>query len=69
MKKISISVNTLNAMERAGQLFSTAADAQKKCDDDNRFGTQFEVAAAYEMGGIYKRIEYKVFRGYFLRTI
>lgn len=69
MKKISISVNTLNRMERNGSLFSALEDAQKRCDYSNGLGNSFEVCEAYEMGDIYKRIEYKVFRGYFLHAI
>lgn len=69
MKKISISVNTLNRMERSGLLFSTAEDAQKRCDHANNLGNNFEVCEAYEMGNVYKRIEHKVFRGYFLHAI
>lgn len=69
MKKVSISVNTLDRMKRAAQLFSTLEGAQRKCDVVNRFGVQFEVCEAYEMGDINQRIEYTVFRGYFIRAI
>ncbi len=69
MKKISISVNTLGRMERSGLLFSSLEEAQTRCNYANSLGNSFEVCEAYEMGGIYKRIEYKVFRGYFLHAI
>lgn len=69
MKKISISVNTLGRMERSGLLFSSLEEAQTRCSHANGLGNSFEVCEAYEMGGIYNRIEYKVFRGYFLHAI
>lgn len=69
MKKISISVNTLNRMTRSGLLYKTLEEALEKCKQVNDLGNSFEVCEAYEMGNVYKRIEYKVFRGYFLHAI
>jgi hypothetical protein len=69
MKKISISVNTLDRMERSGLLFSKLEEAQTRCSHANSLGNSFEVCEAYEMGDICKHIEHKVFRGYFLHEI
>lgn len=69
LKKVSISVNTLNRMERSGLLYDTLDEALQRCKYMNDLGNSFEVCEAYEMGDNYKRIEYKVFRGYFLKAI
>ena len=64
MKKVSISVNTLNKMKFGVNIFYTAKEAQEYLNDCGECGEGAQIAEAYEMGGINKRIEYNVFRGY-----
>lgn len=64
MKKVSISVNTLNKMKFGTNIFNTPEEAQEYLNECGKYAEGAEVAEAYEMGGINKRIEYNVFRGY-----
>ena len=64
MKKVSISTNTLNRMRFGLTIFHTAEEAQERINECGIFAEGLQVAEAYEMGDVNKRIEYNVFRGY-----